>query len=84
MPHPRDDFGRCSEDFDAGFVQVAGDQIAGGKLDQPRRFLFATRHDVGAARVKGAAGRRIHRAGHIALQYQILPLYFRVRDRHRR
>lgn len=70
--------------LDPAFVQVAGDQIAGRKFDQPRRLLLAACHDVGAARMKGAAGRRIHRAGHIALQYELLPLYLRVRDRHRR
>ena len=64
--------------------QMARDAVAGADFDEFRHLDLAARLGIGAARVKRAAGRRIDRARHVALQQPLGALQLRVRHRHRR
>ena len=56
--------------------------MAGRDLAQGRLLLRAARHDVRAARVEAAAGRRVERRRHLAGQHDLLVLTARSRRQH--
>src|SRR5262245_48131684 len=62
-------------------AQVAGGEVAGADLAHEGRLDPATGLGIGAASVEMAAGRRAHRAWHVALQDDALGLGFGVGDR---
>jgi len=64
-------------------AQVAGDVMAARDLAQGRALAAAARFGIGAAGVKAAAGGRVDRARHVALEMILAPLQPRVRDWHR-
>lgn len=67
-----------------GVAKVAFDLVAFGELAHGRHFFLAKpASDFGlpvAARLEGAAGRRIHRRRDIAFEHDVLFLDRRVRD----
>ena len=59
--------------------EVAGDPVAGGQLDQRRLHRLADLLGLPAPGVEPAGGRRVERAGHVALQPDALALALRAR-----
>ena len=58
--------------------------MPGAHFEQPRRVDLSARLGIGAAGMKGAAGRRIDRDRHVALQQPHRALQFWIGHRHRR
>src|SRR5258708_22169222 len=57
---------------------MAGDEVTGGDLDELGILAAAARHGKRAARVEAAAGRRVHRARHVACEEKPLALEPRI------
>ena len=88
MP-PYDDYVYCGLKRRRRVVALHADArypVVGQHLSQPRHFELAVADHVRAARVEYAAGRRVHRAGHVTRQDDALAmlLHDRIRNRHRR
>src|SRR5262244_162783 len=60
-------------------IEVAGDLVTGGDLDEIGLSLRASRHDEGTARVEVAARRRVEGAGHLAAEDDLLLLLVGMR-----
>src|SRR3989442_4644035 len=64
-------------------VEVAGDSVPGGQLDELRLLLGAAGHDEGAARVEMTAPRRVQGAGDLAGEHDLVPRLVRMRGKRR-